>query len=40
MRRCCSQGWNERVLLKAMQVHYASLSTRELMALAKVTGMM
>jgi hypothetical protein len=33
-------GWNERVLLKAMQMHYASLSTRELMALAKVTGMM
>jgi hypothetical protein len=33
-------GWNERVLLKAMQMHYASMSTRELMALAKVTGMM
>jgi hypothetical protein len=33
-------GWNERVLLKAMQVHYASMSTRETMALAKVTGMM
>jgi hypothetical protein len=33
-------GWNERVLLKAMQLHYASMSTRELMALAKVTGMM
>jgi hypothetical protein len=33
-------GWNERVLHKAMQMHYASMSTRELMALAKVTGMM
>ena len=33
-------GWNERVLLKAMQMHYASMSTRELMALVKVTGMM
>jgi hypothetical protein len=33
-------GWNERVLLKAMQLHYASMTTRELMALAKVTGMM
>ena len=33
-------GWNERVLLKAMQQHYASMSTREVMALAKVTGMM
>jgi hypothetical protein len=33
-------GWNERVLLKSMQLHYASLNTRELMALAKVTGML
>jgi hypothetical protein len=33
-------GWNERVLRKAMQMHYASMNTRELMALAKVTGMM
>jgi hypothetical protein len=33
-------GWNERVLKRAMQVHYASLSTRETMLLAKVTGMM
>jgi hypothetical protein len=33
-------GWNERVLRKAMQMHYASMSTRELMALAKVTGFM
>jgi hypothetical protein len=33
-------GWNERVLLKSMQKHYSSLNTRELMALAKVTGML
>ena len=33
-------GWNERVLLKAMQRHYASLSIRQRMALAKITGMM
>jgi hypothetical protein len=32
-------GWHERVLLKAMQVHYASLSIRERMQLAKITGM-
>jgi hypothetical protein len=33
-------GWNERVLRKAMQTHYATMNLRELMALAKVTGMM
>ena len=33
-------GWNERVLLKAMQRHYAKLSIRERMALAKITGML
>ena len=33
-------GWHEKVLLKAMQVHYASLSIRERMLLAKITGMM
>ena len=33
-------GWHERVLLKAMQRHYASLSIRQRMALAKITGMM
>ena len=27
-------GWHEKVLLKAMQVHYASLSIRERMLLA------
>jgi hypothetical protein len=32
-------GWNERVLLKAMQVHYASMSVRERMKKAKVTCM-
>ena len=31
-------GWNERQLLKAMQVHYASMSIHERMALAKITG--
>ena len=33
-------GWHERVLLKAMQRHYASLSVRQRMALAKITGYM
>ena len=32
-------GWNERVLLKAMQVHYAALSVKERMKKAKVTCM-
>ena len=31
-------GWQERILKKAMQVHYASLSIRERMALAIITG--
>ena len=33
-------GWQERLLLKAMQVHYASLSIRERMLLAVITGFM
>ena len=33
-------GWHERVLLKAMQVHYSQLSIRERMLLAKITGYM
>ena len=33
-------GWHERVLLKAMQRHYASMSIRQRMASAKITGMM
>ena len=33
-------GWQERILLKAMQTHYASLSIRERMKLAKSTGKM
>jgi hypothetical protein len=32
-------GWNERVLLKAMQVHYASMSVKERMKKALVTCM-
>ena len=31
-------GWHEKILLKAMQVHYEGLSTRARMALAKITG--
>ena len=33
-------GWQEKILLLAMQVHYASLSIRERMNTAKITGMM
>ena len=33
-------GWNERVLLKAMQVHYASMSLEQRVKLSKVTGML
>ena len=33
-------GWNERLLKKAMQAHYASLSIRERMGLARITGKM
>ena len=33
-------GWQERVLKKAMQVHYESLSMLARMALAKITGML
>jgi hypothetical protein len=33
-------GWNERVLKKAMQAHYASLSIRERMGLSRITGKM
>ena len=31
-------GWHEKILLKAMQVHYAALSIRARMTLAKITG--
>ena len=31
-------GWHEKILLKAMQVHYEGLSTRARMTLAKITG--
>lgn len=33
-------GWQERILKKAMQVHYAAMSILERMSLAKITGMM
>ena len=33
-------GWQERILKKAMQVHYESMSIRARMALAKITGWM
>ena len=33
-------GWNERVLLKAMQIHYATMAIRERMKHAKITGML
>ena len=33
-------GWQEKILLMAMQVHYATLSIRERMDSAKITGMM
>ena len=33
-------GWHERLLLRSMQIHYASLSIRERMLLARITGMM
>ena len=33
-------GWQERILKKAMQVHYAAMSILERMGLAKITGMM
>ena len=33
-------GWHEKLLLKNMQIHYATLSTRERMLLARVTGML
>ena len=33
-------GWHEKVLLKNMQNHYASLSLRERMGLARITGML
>ena len=31
-------GWNERVLLKAMQMHYEAMDTRQRMKKAKITG--
>ena len=33
-------GWHEKILRKAMQVHYASLSIRERMTQSKITGWM
>jgi hypothetical protein len=33
-------GWHEKILLKAMQMHYAAMSIRERMSTAKVTGML
>ena len=33
-------GWQERILKKAMQVHYESMSIRARMAMAKITGWM
>ena len=33
-------GWHEKILLRAMQVHYATLSIRERMGHAKITGML
>ena len=33
-------GWQERILKRAMQVHYAAMSIRERMATAIITGMM
>ena len=33
-------GWHEKILLKAMQVYYSSLSLRERMLQARITGMM
>ena len=33
-------GWHEKVLLKAMQTHYASMNIRERMKTANITGMM
>ena len=33
-------GWGERVLKKAMQVHYAAFTLRERMKQARITGML
>ena len=33
-------GWHERVLLKAMQVHYAAMNIRERMKKARITCML
>ena len=33
-------GWHEKLLLKNMQIHYASLNARERMLLARITGML
>jgi hypothetical protein len=33
-------GWSEKILKKAMQIHYASLSIRERMSRARITGML
>ena len=32
--------WHEKVLLRAMQVHYATLSGRERMRSARITGIL
>jgi hypothetical protein len=33
-------GWHEKILLKAMQTHYAAMSIRERMDRAKITGLL
>ena len=33
-------GWHEKVLLKEMQVHYASMSIKERMKKARITSLM
>ena len=33
-------GWHEKILLKAMQTHYNTMSIRERMAKARITGEM
>ncbi len=33
-------GWHEKILLKAMQNHYASKTVQMIMELAKITGWM
>ena len=33
-------GWKEKILLRAMQVHYAAMSIKERMKQAKITSLM